>query len=184
MKLKESIYIIGEGHTEKYYFQHLKNLQSYQCIVRPRLFQKNSIHYIETATEKLLLGDVIVICVFDADVSSRNKQEGIKLKRFKSKYRDNKNVIICDSLPSIEFWFLLHFKKTNRYFNGYSEIKKELRKYISDYDKTEKYLKQNKWVKVLIRKQTEAVKNARETKSTCDSYSNIYKAMDVLEKRS
>ena len=31
MKLRESIYIIGEGLTEKYYFQHLKKLQGYSC---------------------------------------------------------------------------------------------------------------------------------------------------------
>ncbi len=39
--LRESIYVIGEGETEQYYFKHLKNLKGYNCKVRPRLFAKD-----------------------------------------------------------------------------------------------------------------------------------------------
>lgn len=97
-------------------------------------------------------------------------------------YKNNENVIICDSLPSIEFWFLLHFLKTNKYFASYSAIRNELRKYILGYDKTEKYLMQDKWVKVLVDKQDVAVGNAKSSKPNEGSYSNIYKAIEILEK--
>ncbi len=44
VELRESMYVIGEGIIEKYYFQHLKKLQNYKCIVCPRFFSgKNSI---------------------------------------------------------------------------------------------------------------------------------------------
>lgn len=183
MKLRESIYVIGEGLTEKYYFQHLKKLKFYSCVVRPRFFSsKNSIYYLEKRTKELLSADVKVICAFDADVSQRNKEEQLKLQRFIAKYKNNDQVILCDSLPSIEFWFLLHFKKTNKHFANYNAIRDELRKYITDYDKTEKYLMQDKWVKVLILKQEKAIDNIKGLKQNNISYTNIYKAIEILEK--
>jgi len=182
MKLRESIYVIGEGLTEKYYFQHLKKVKGYSCIVRPRFFSsKNSIYYLEKRTRELLLADVKVICAFDADVSQRNDKEKARLSNFIQAYKDNENVIICDSLPSVEFWFLLHFKKTNKYFPNYNSIRNELRKHIQGYDKTEKYLMQDRWVKVLIEKQDIAINNGKSLIPGEGSYSNIYKAIELLE---
>lgn len=183
MRLRESIYIIGEGLTEKYYFQHLKKIKNYNCVVRPRFFSsKNSIYYLEKRTKELLLADVTVICAFDADMSQRNKEEKERLTKFVGDYKDNEKVIICDSLPSIEFWFLLHFKKTNRHFANYNAIRDELRKYIPDYDKTEKYLMQDKWVKALLPNQDGAIAHGKSLKSENGSYSNIFKAVKMLEK--
>lgn len=183
MRLKESIYVIGEGLTEKYYFQHLKKLKGYSCVVRPRFFSsKNSIYYIEKRTNELLLADVTVICAFDSDVAQRNKEERERLRNFIAEFKNNEKVIICDSLPSIEFWFLLHFKRTNKHFPNYNAIRNELRNYIAGYDKTEKFLLQDKWVKTLINKQDIAIKNGKSLHPDEGSYSNIYKAIELLEK--
>ena len=38
-----------------------------------------------------------------------------KMVSFKKKYENNANVILCDSLQSIEYWFLLHFEDTCRH---------------------------------------------------------------------
>jgi len=182
MKLRESIYVIGEGLTEKYYFQHLKRLKGYSCVIRPRFFSsKNSIYYLEKRTKELLLADVTVICAFDSDVPQRNEEEKARLQNFVKEFNNNEKVIICDSLPSIEFWFLLHFKKTNKHFANYNAIRNELRKHISGYDKTEKYLMQDKWVKILITKQDAAIENGKSIDSNGGSYSNIFKAIEILE---
>ena len=50
-----------------------------------------------------------VIYVFDADVSRRSDAENKKMVSLKKKYENNPNVILCDSLQSIEYWFLLTF---------------------------------------------------------------------------
>ena len=76
----------------------------------------------------------------------------------------------------------MHFKKTNKHFENYNAIRDELRKYISKYDKTEKYLMQDKWVKIMIEKQNVAISNAESLKSNKGSYTNIYKAIEILEK--
>lgn len=75
LDLKGSVFVIGEGITEQYYFTHLKHLRKYKCVVKPRFFGKTSIDEIEKSVKKLLPGGVSVICVFDADVSERNATE-------------------------------------------------------------------------------------------------------------
>ncbi|MFO7789767.1 MAG: RloB family protein, partial [Bacteroidales bacterium] len=110
-KPRQKTFVVGEGETEKYYFKHLKELRNYGIKVQPRFFnKKNSIQQIAKKTKNLMEADVMVLCVFDADVAQRNAKEKSELLKFKRKYKDNKNVIICDSLPAIEFWFLLHYK--------------------------------------------------------------------------
>lgn len=86
LELRGNVYLIGEGITEQYYFAHLKLLQKYNCVVKPRFFGKTSISEIEKSVRKLLLGGVTVICVFDADVSMRDKVEKVKLAQFKQRY--------------------------------------------------------------------------------------------------
>lgn len=179
---KTNIAIVGEGLTERYYFLHLKALKGYKCTVKPRQFSNGGdILYIERKAKEFLSVGMTVICVFDTDIAEHNTVEKKKVETFKRKYSNNKNVIICDSLPSIEFWFLLHFKKTNRHFSNYDQIKTELIKFIPDYDKTEKYLRQDKWVRCLLEGQTVAIENA-QTLADGGSYSNIYKAITLLEK--
>jgi RloB-like protein len=181
MKLRNSIHIIGEGLTEKYYFQHLKKINNYRYAVKPRFSNNNTISQFDKKTKELLSGGVKVVCVFDADVSQRNQTEKKLLLQFIKEYKDSEDVIICDSFPSIEFWFLLHFIETNKHFNNYRELRNELRKHLPDYDKKEKYLQQEKWVKCLVEKQRNAIKNAKQIKKGA-SFSNIYKAFDLFVK--
>ncbi len=183
LDLRGSVFIIGEGLTEQYYFAHLKHLKKYNCIVKPRFFGKTSIDEIEKSVKKLLLGGVIVTCVFDADVSERDISEKEKFIQFKKKYQRNKNVIICDSLPSIEFWFLLHFVKTNKHFPNSKTVERELKKFITDYSKTKNYLKNTRWVEQLVGKLETACDNAKSIEQIPDcSYSNVFKAIEQLER--
>lgn len=59
----------------------------------------------------------------------------------KTKYAGNKNVLICDSMPPIEFWFLIHYVNTSRYFQDSDAVINMLRRYISGYDKSGTFLK-------------------------------------------
>ena len=179
METKNPIYIVGEGITEQYYFKHLKKLKNYRCIVKPRFFEKTSLDEIQKTTDKLLSGDVTVVCVFDTDVSVINKKEAEKLKKFIKKYERNKNVIICDSLPAIEFWFLLHFIKTNRSFHNNSQLCNELSKHLRNYEKKEHFLEKEEWVLKLVTKMDAAINNAK-TIALCGPYSNVYKAIELL----
>jgi hypothetical protein len=39
----------------------------------------------------------------------------------------------------LEFWFLLHFYKTSKYFDSCAKVENELKKHLKDYEKTQKY---------------------------------------------
>ena len=169
---RQVIHIVGEGLTELFYFSHLKKILGYRYSISPRLFENNSIEKIDKKIKELLDEDVFVICVFDADVSRRSDAENKKMVSLKKKYENNPNVILCDSLQSIEYWFLLHFEDTCRYFQD-----------SAAYDKTRKYLEKDKWVKEMLAdsKMDRACELAEKYKGR-DSYSEIYKAIKKVSR--
>ncbi|GMU86881.1 MAG: hypothetical protein AMXMBFR48_21220 [Ignavibacteriales bacterium] len=50
------------------------------------------------------------------------------------------NIIIITINPCLEFWFLLHFIKTSKSIDKCSEAESLLKKHLSDYKKSQKYL--------------------------------------------
>ena len=181
LELKKGTFIVGEGLTEQYYFSHIKQINNCNWKVEPRFFGKTDITQIEKTVKKLILGEVTVVCIFDADVSKRNQAEKKKLTAFKNKYKNSSCVIICDSFPSIEFWFLLHFVKTNKYFANSSLVEKELKNYLKGYSKTHKFLQNPEWVDELTKHTQTAIANAKsiDIDEGSVSYSNIYKAFEL-----
>lgn len=178
---RQVIHLVGEGLTELFYFSHLKRLLNYHCSISPRLFENNSIEKIEKKIVELLREDVFVICVFDADVSRRSDVENKKLSALKKRYEKKENVLLCDSLQSIEYWFLLHYEDTCRHFNDSAATGQALKRYIPGYDKTRKYLEKEKWVKDLIAgNQMEKAYGLAEKYGEKDSYSKIYMAIRKL----
>ena len=101
--------IIGAGITEQWYFTHLKALRGYRAKIRPRFFGTETAAGLDKKIEEVLRDEGIAICVFDTDVSTWNETECKKLAALQKKYEGNASVLLCDSMPSIEYWFLLHF---------------------------------------------------------------------------
>ena len=185
-KIRESkpgIYIIGEGITEQYYFTHIKRLFGFRCTIKPRFFGNTCIAEIGKKIEELLLSDIFVICVFDADVSTHNESERKKLEQLQNKYRNNKNILLCDSLPSIEYWFLLHFEHTNRYFKNAKAAEIALKKYINGYEKKALFLEKQKWVCDMCaeNKLEQAIERAKQFETGKGSYTKIYKTFDIFQ---
>ena len=146
-QFKESIpTIIGAGITEKWYFTHLQAKYRVRMKIRPRFFGKETVFTLEKKLMEVLKNGGRAIVVFDADVSTWNKAEKERLETMKSKYAKNNRVLLCDSMPSIEYWFLLHYVNTNRHFGTSKAVIMELVKHIKEFDKTETFLKNQKWV--------------------------------------
>jgi hypothetical protein len=53
-------------------------------------------------------------------------------------------VAVIVNNPCLEYWFLLHFKQTSKYYETYAILEKLLKKYLPDYDKSEKYYKNSR----------------------------------------
>ena len=133
--------------------------------------------------DRVLADRGIAVCVFDTDITRNNPTERAKFEALCQKYKDRKDVIICDSMPSIEFWFLLHYLNTNRYFATANDVIDVLHKYIPDFSKQEKFLSKEKWVADLLadhRLET-AIQRAQAFGTEGESYSNLPKAFEVIE---
>ena len=180
-KLKNpNITIFGEGLTERCYFKHLKSLKGYRYTCKPRNFSQQSINDLQKQIDKVLEDDGVAVCVFDADVARAKPAERKKLEAMQKKYACNEQVILCDSMPSIEFWFLIHYLNTNKYFASSADVIKVLRRFLPDFSKHENYLSKEKWVLEMIAdgKQEIAIDRAKGFGMAGESYSNIYKAFE------
>lgn len=174
--------IIGAGITEKYYFSHLHDLFNLKIKIRPRFFGNENIYTLEKRIGKVLDEGGKAVVVFDADVSTWNEAEKERLAELRKKYTRNKRVTLCDSLPSIEYWFLLHYANINRYFGTSNAVKKELTKHIKDFDKTESFLKNQKWVADMCDKGQWhiAFQRAKSFGTEGESYTNMWKAIENI----
>ena len=128
--------VIGAGITEQWYFTHLKKLKELQIQIRPRFFGDEHMHALAKNVEHVLASEGRAIVVFDTDVQAWDAGEKTRYEAFMKKYGKDERVIICDSLPSIEYWFLLHHINTNRYFGTSKAVVKELLHYIPKFEKT------------------------------------------------
>ena len=177
------ITIIGEGATERFYFTNLRRLKDYRYTCKPRNFTEQSLDEIQKQVDRVLADRGIAVCVFDTDITRNNPTERAKFEALCQKYKDRKDVIICDSMPSIEFWFLLHYLNTNRYFATSDNVIDVMHKYIPDFSKQEKFLSKEKWVADLLadHRLEIAIQRALAFGTEGESYSNLPKAFEVIE---
>ena len=176
---QEKTVIIGAGITEQWYFSHLKTLFKLNILIRPRFFGKENIAALEKRIKQVLEARNKAIVVFDADVSAWNHAERVKLNTLREKYINSQQVVLCDSMPSIEYWFLLHYVNTNRYFETSEAVVTELVKYITNYEKSAEFLGKLKWVSDLCADDhlKMAFQRARSLGLEGGSYSNVWKAI-------
>ncbi len=181
-KKPERAVIIGAGITEKYYFSHLQSLYDLKVKIRPRYFGNENISTLEKLIKQVLDNEGLAIVVFDADVSSWNTTESKRLQDLKRKYDKNGRVILCDSMPSVEFWFLIHFISTNKFYGTSKAVIQELVRYIPKFDKAEPFLSSIKWVEEMCKdgKFENAYARAKKFGMDGESYSNIWKAIEYL----
>ncbi len=175
--------LIGAGITEQWYFTHLKLLQGLKVQIRPRFFGNEHIHALKKNVKQVLATDGRAIVVFDSDVTQWDEKERVRLDAFRKRYKDDDSVLLCESMPSIEFWFLLHYVSTSRYYGSSKNVIAELKKFIPQFDKKEGFLKHNKWVAELIQdgKMDKAMQQAEALGRSGASYSDVWKAFKALK---
>lgn len=138
LKKRRSV-LIGAGPTEKAYIEHLTHIKGYRIETHPRFCRNDTPFYMDKFVQHVLEDGGTAVCLYDEDESERSAKIQQKLDEFVTKYKDNPNVMLCGSMPSIEYWFLLHYEKVNRYFGTSKRVIKALNKHM-EYEKTEKFL--------------------------------------------
>ena len=118
-----------------------------------------------------------VWCVFDVE----GPGAGIPLGEAIQQTR-NGCVELAVSNPAFEYWYLLHFEKTDRLFHDAVELINYLRKHIPDYDKSKPVFEQ-----VLQKRTKQASENARLLRASreghWDGFGNPSTSVDRLVER-
>ena len=149
MKIKDSIAVIGEGITEYYYFNSLKD-EFTQLNLRP-MYPKHSTSLVDLEQEidkAIDRGYNLIFCVIDMD----NKKDGAEKQHYfnlKKRLEGTRTIKKTDQTYTIRFieserctelFFLFYFIYTSRHFQDLPAVLQELNKHCK-YEKTEKFFK-------------------------------------------
>lgn len=149
-KLNNTIAVIADGKTEKWYLESVKAHYRHDSLkgirIEPQLPQKKQIEeLVNMAKGKVQEGYPTVILIVDFDEILANDCEFVRFKQFYQVYSGSEhsswmnNVLLVVNNPCLEYWYLLHFKQTDKFYNTYTDLKKDLLKQLSDYDKSKDY---------------------------------------------
>lgn len=180
-KSGDIILIVCEGEkTEPEYFKDLRNrwkLQSARIVICGDECDSAPISVVDFAIEKrreIRKDQEIEIdqtwCVIDYD-----RHES--LRRAINKAEDN-HINVALSCPCFEFWYLLHFEFTTRYFQNSSTLCKELTKHLKKF-KIKKYDKRNVPFEVLFPMLDTACKNAEDLRKNNEKTGSTNPMTDV-----
>ena len=172
IKIKPVYAFIVDGDCELWYFQMMKeNEHSLRINLKPELPQKKKLSEQFEQVKEAAKDHKMVFWVIDFDVITKETLEAKKGKKpaiqefneYCAKLKRYKNVQVIVNNPCFEFWLLLHFESTDKYFTNCDYVTKQLKKYLPDYDKSEKYYKQNNGIyRRLKPRLNDAIKNAKK----------------------
>lgn len=195
--------ISGGTNTERYYFTHINDKTDYKFNIRPRYFGDES-NYTEAFPKRInevlsANNDAKIFCVFDWDTIYGDEAKLKKHEVFMEQIKEdisNGTIVLCPSMPSIEYWFLLHFVNYTKLLKNYREVSAMLGQYMKDCFtdsakplkkllKKEKYLEDSTWAENLCAegKLDKAIERAEKNimaavevgKLEEQSYSYVYK---------
>lgn len=142
IKANPNFAVVVDGDTEVWYFQMLKwNERKINVNIEPKIPQRKSL--LEQFDLACFLSEdyTTVFWILDFDFIIKETREAKKgeespiqafvryRNEIKSKY---KNVVIIVNNPCLEFWILLHFEKTSKYFDNCTSAEKQLKRHLKD----------------------------------------------------
>ncbi len=175
-KGKPRFAIVIDGETEFWYLQMIKrNERSIVVNIEPKIPQRKRLSEQYENVIKLSEEYTKVFWIIDFDVlasETKSAKAGSKpaiqsflayKKTIAEKY---KNIVVIVNTPCLEFWLLLHFETTSKYFDTCEGAEKQLKKHLKDYEKTQKfYTKQDNDIYLRLKPNlANALKNAKALK--------------------
>jgi len=149
---KQAFAVVVDGETEKWYLEMLKrNEPNILFSITPKILQKKNIkQQYELVTELSEEEYDKVFWIVDLDILLKEEREKnnstSSLQQFLNYWqqlsKQNKVVVIVNN-PCLEYWFLLHFQKTNKVFTACADAEKQVSQHLQGYEKTEKFFKKS-----------------------------------------
>ncbi|MBO7565941.1 MAG: RloB domain-containing protein [Bacteroidales bacterium] len=195
--------ISGGERTERFYFKHISDVTEYKFNIKPKYFGKESnfvVDFPKRISEILKTNsDAKIFCVFDYDTIFNSETNRKNYETFKTKIAKeikNGSIILCPSMPCIEYWFLLHFTNYKQLIPTCEDVDKKLEPFMKSYFseikmdfidilKSEKHLKDPSWVanlcadgkleKAITRAEDNINKATAENDLENQSYSYVYR---------
>lgn len=195
--------VAGGKNTERYYFMHVNDYANnhFKFNIRPQYFGDEAA-YTEVFPKRI--NEILskntgakVFCLWDMDTIVGNttleqKHEDF-LRRIDGELTSGQ-VVLCESMPSFEFWLLLHFVDYEGLLKDYPKVSCQLAPHLKPYFskpseelkrllKKEKYVKETSWVWRLLDegRLNQAIARAKICEARgkenpgCQSYTNVYK---------
>ncbi|HNZ07956.1 MAG TPA: RloB family protein [Candidatus Cloacimonadota bacterium] len=142
-QFKRVINIFCPGDVERAYLEKLK-ADRYpngpRVDIKPKLGQADKYADVMDDIADLLsdsTGTELVFYVNDMDaIVAQGKLAAYESKKNRLKRKAGDRVVFIESMPCIEFWFLLHLCYLDRYWASWEELKPELLRKIAGYEKT------------------------------------------------
>lgn len=189
---------------------HVNDVTSYKFNVKPKYFgdESNYTDVFPVRIKEILERnhDAKIFCVFDWDTifgdETKQKKHAAFEAQFKEEIADG-IVTVCPSMPSIEYWFLLHFTDSTTLLKTYSKVANLLAPYLKPCFsgegiplkkllKSEKHLQDATWVQNLCAdgKLEKAIERAEDNIKAAEadgtlkeqSYSYVYQAFKACSK--
>ena len=197
--------IIVDGQTEVLYFKLMQSNERYlspRISIQPKLPKRRKLkeQYEEVVAylEQKIYETVIWLLDFDTIIKEdKEKKKGQKsaiqeFKEYKQKLeryntKEKRKVEVLVNTPCLEFWHLLHFEQTGKYYPQCIAATKALKAHLPNYEKTRNYyLKQdNDLYKRLKPYQNTAILNAEKLgdldfDNPQTATAEIYKIFNIL----
>lgn len=146
---KPTFAVVVDGDCEVWYLQMLKrNERSILVNIEPKIPQRKRLseQYENVITLSEEYTKVFWIIDFDVIASETKKAKaGTKtaiqlfLEYKNTITKKYKNIVVIVNNPCLEFWLLLHFEATSKYFDTCESAEKQLKKHLKDYKKKVEY---------------------------------------------
>lgn len=178
--------IVGDGVTEKIYFEQLKELERVKdVVIKPELPTKAAKggsfkKALNTAKSLADEGYDHVYCLIDFDtVLSENK-----LSEFTQELKDvdSKVITVYINNPCFETWVLVHYEKTGKAVADCDSVGKSITKHLKDYCKNQEYLRKKNLYKTLRpHLETDAIPNAAFLEINREERNNSYPRAELFK---
>ena len=149
---QQAFAVVVDSETEYWYLQMLKhNEPNIPFKIKPQILQKKNIkQQYELVTDLSEEEYDKVFWIVDLDVLLKEEREKRNstspLQQFLNYYKSlskQKKIVVIVNNPCLEYWFLLHFQKTNKVFTACTDAEKQVSQHLEGYEKTEKFFKKD-----------------------------------------
>lgn len=190
--IKKSVAVIGEGETEWFYLDSLRIAKRYPFQMKPTFPKHSDWSFIFKQAHQCLKEQYdVVICLIDMDVVYNKPSEKSKYLQKKSK-AEKEGIVVIETNPCTEFWFLLHFlpSLSSKNYRTYDDVLIDLRKYLPGYEKSKKYFKKNPLYEYLSKHgdinramsyAQQLLVLAQQTPEDFHSYTQMHELLKLLE---